>query len=69
MDVMLMILIGIPAVAIVWALVVQLRREARDRRLDSHFDPADDAAHLDGNIEGRAAARAAFMGRGGGYPL
>ena len=66
MDIMLMILIGIPAVGIVWALVVQLRREARDRRMDSHFDPAGAREHLDGNIEARAAAHAAFMNKGAG---
>jgi hypothetical protein len=69
MDVMLMILIGIPAVGIIWAFVAQLRREARDRLLESYFAAAEADEHLDGNITARAAASAAFMGRGGGYPL
>ena len=67
MDVMLMILLGIPIAGVIAAVVVQLRREARDRRLDElHRGKPGADEHLDGNIEARAAAHAAFMSRGGG---
>jgi hypothetical protein len=65
MDFVLIILVGIPIVGVVAAVVLQLRREARDRRIDSHHSPAGAAEHLDGNIEGKAAANAAFISRGG----
>lgn len=60
-----MILIGVPIAGVIAAVVVQLRREARDRRLDSRVGPTGPAEHLDGNIEAKAAAHAAFISRGG----
>ena len=65
MDFVLAILIGVPIVGVIAAVVVQLRREARDRRIESHQGPAGPSEHLDGNIEAKAAAHAAFISRGG----
>ncbi len=65
MDFLLMILVGIPVAGVVAAVVLQLRREARDRRIESNAGPAGAAEHLDGNIEARAAAYAAYISRGG----
>ncbi|MHA6695790.1 hypothetical protein [Homoserinimonas sp. A520] len=65
MDFLLMLLVGIPIAGVIAAVVVQLRREARDRHLENHVGPAGPAEHLDGNIEARAAAYAAFISRGG----
>lgn len=66
MDIVLIILIGIPALGLIAAVVLQLRRETRDRRLDTRLCPAGAAEHLDGNIEARGSSHAAFMARGGG---
>jgi hypothetical protein len=67
MDVMLIILIGIPIAGVIAAVVVQVRREARDRRLgELHRGKPGPDEHMDGNIEARGAAHAAFMSRGGG---
>ena len=65
MDVVLIVLVGVPILGVIAAVAVQLRREARDRRLESHVGPAGAAEHLDGNIEAKAAAHAAFISRGG----
>ncbi len=65
MDFLLAILVGIPIVGVIAAVVVQLRREALDRRVESHHGPAGPAEHLDGNIDAKAAAHAAFISRGG----
>lgn len=67
MDVVLMILIGIPIAGVIAAVVFQLRREARDRRIAAlHQGQPASGEHFDGNIEARAAALGALMARGGG---
>ena len=68
MDIGLIMMIAIPALAIVAAVVVQLRREARDRRLPSLYEGTPGASeNLEGNVEARAAANGASFVRGGGF--
>lgn len=66
MDIGLMILIGIPAVAVIIAVATTFRREARDRRLarktgERHLEvdlPPDES------LDARTAAYSASLSRG-----
>jgi len=64
MDVGIVIFIALGLLGVVWVVVVLVRRDRLNRRLSQRRG----AEYSDEQTAARAAAHAASMGRGGGWP-
>lgn len=71
----MVLLIGLMVAVIIGAFVVLDRRERAARRLSERREPGhtepgySEPGHSDDQADARAAAQAAQMGRGGGWPV